>query len=52
MFGMTWEGGFFLPQCCFHARQCFLLGRIRRHALNSVKFAEAVDVYSSCGIIH
>lgn len=48
----AWKKGLFLSHCYFHARHCSLVRRIRRYALNSVKYAEAVDVYSPCRIIH
>lgn len=44
--------GSLLSRCDFHARHRFLFRRIRRYALNSVKYVEAVDVYSPCRIIH
>lgn len=52
MFGRAGKEGLFLSHCYFHARRCFLFGRIRRYPLNSVKYAEAVDVYIPCRIIH
>lgn len=48
----AWKKGLFLSHCYFHARHRFLFRRIRGYALNSVKYAEAVDVYSPCRIIH
>lgn len=48
----AWKKGLFLSHCYFHARHCSLVRKIRRYALNSVKYAEAVDVYSPCRIIH
>lgn len=48
----AWKKGLFLSHCYFHARHCSLARRVRRYVLNSVKYAEAVDVYSPCRIIH